>query len=214
MIWPGERSEPIDGAAVGSSYREVIMKMDKTYPTIELIGMLYEHYELFFPGFTTNGQHVTGSYHYRGGGEAVDFDDHAKKYDELSKFAGYFYTWSDNITEMFSTNVVNGKLTNSGHYVKNGVRKSHDWARAAGLTTMNESGDHIHFAIATEAEAQTMLIKATQAALALKQDGVKGPKTTAKIKAVQKTAGITEDGVVGPMTVRAIRKQAGWEAVN
>lgn len=181
-----------------------------TYPEIILVGNLYQHADLFYPGFTTNGQHVTNSWHYRDGGDAVDWDDHKKINEDFNAFAEYYYHWSGLLVEMFSTNVTKGALQKSGHYVKNGVRKSYAWARSNGLTTMAESGNHIHVAVATEAHSQELLTRATQKALGLTEDGVKGPKTTAAIKAIQKSAGLATDGVVGPKTVAAIRKHHGW----
>jgi len=180
-----------------------------TYHTLELIGNLYEHADQVFAGFTTNGQHVTGSWHYRDGGDAVDFDAQAKKYAVLSGFAAYLYERSSMLVEMFYTHTTG----TSGMYVKNGVRQSFAWAKRSGLTTAAESQDHIHVAIATEAQAQRMLTLVTQAALGQFQDGVKGPKTGAAIKAVQKAAKISQDGEVGPVTVKAIRAHKGWTAI-
>lgn len=181
-----------------------------TYPEIELVGNLYQHAELLYPGFTTNGNHVTNSWHYRNGGDAVDWDSKGRHYDALAGMAAYFYQWSSLIVELFSTTTVKNAEQKSGHYVKNGQRKSFAWAKAAGLTTMSESGDHIHIAVATEAAAQELLTKATQHALGLTVDGVRGPLTVAAVKAIQHAAGLTQDGVVGPKTVAAIRKHNGW----
>jgi peptidoglycan hydrolase-like protein with peptidoglycan-binding domain len=48
------------------------------------------------------------------------------------------------------------------------------------------------------------LIKALQAKLQLKADGIFGPKTEAAVRAFQRTAGLVPDGIVGPRTWAAI----------
>lgn len=178
-----------------------------TYPEIILVGNLYQLANEVYPGFTNTGTHVPGSWHYRNGGSAVDWDDHTKSgWPHLDGMAAYFYHWSGLIVELFSTK----PGTRTGHYVKNGVRRSYSWASANGLTTVSESQNHIHVAVATVTAAQEMLTRATQKALGLTEDGVKGPKTTAAIKAVQHQSGIATDGVVGTKTVAAIREHNHW----
>lgn len=193
-----------------------------TYKTIELAGNLYIHADQLVAGFTTNGHHVRGSWHYRDGGDAVDWDSGTTPataaalkaagrtpYDALSAMAGYFYERSSMIVELFSTN----KGKRSGHYVKNGVRRSYLWALVRGLATFSESQDHIHIAVATQDNADRLLTDCVQAALGLTRDGSKGPITTKAIKDVQRAAGITVDGIVGTATVKAIRAHCGWKEI-
>jgi hypothetical protein len=98
-----------------------------TFQGIELGSALYQHADCLYPGFTTNGNHVSNSWHYRNGGCAVDFDSGTNtataaalkkagmtRWDALSGMAAHQYRSSGNLVEQFSTN--HGKA--SVHYVK------------------------------------------------------------------------------------------------
>lgn len=190
----------------------------KTWPTIELAGQLYEHYEFFYVTATTNGQHASGSYHYRA--EAVDFgcgldgntpallkEEHGTRFGQMNAFAAYMYLDYDLITELEHTRPYNPL---SGWFVKRGKKVS--WV-FYGKVDVVAHRNHIHVAIDTQAAADKLLTRKVQRALNLTPDGVRGPKTIAAIKAVQKEAGIAQDGLVGAHTVAAIRKHNGWRAI-
>jgi peptidoglycan hydrolase-like protein with peptidoglycan-binding domain len=192
----------------------------ETYKTLELVWKLYEHADRLYPGYTTAGNHVTNSLHYRG--QAIDFDsgtspktiaalkrDNVSRYTAMTNFAAHLYGMSSMIAELFSTDMGH----THGHYVKNGRRQSYDWARANGLTTFAESVDHIHCGVGSWAAVDGMLIVSVQRALGLTQDGYYGPKTEEAVKALQRKSHITPDGVPGPATVDAIRYSRGWPSV-
>lgn len=191
---------------------------DKTYPIIELAGMLYPHFEFFYVTATTNGQHATNSYHYRG--EAVDFGcgldgntpallkaEKGTRFGQMNAFAAFMWLDHDLMVELEHTKPYNPL---SGWFAKNGKQVS--W-RYYGMTDVLAHRNHIHVAVATISAAEKLLTRKVQRALKLTPDGVKGPKTIAAIKAVQKEAGIAQDGIVGAHTVAAIRKHNGWRAV-
>lgn len=193
-----------------------------TYRRIELGAALYQHADWLYPGFTTNGNHTTNSWHFRNGGCAVDFDSgtngataHAlgavgvSRWTALSGMATYLELSYMELAELFSTD----KGHASGHYVKNGVKRSYTWALIRGLATFSESVDHIHVAIATDFAADAFVTRCVQMALGLPPTGNRSSSTIAAIKAVQAAAKIAVDGDPGPNTVRAIRAHKHWAPV-
>lgn len=188
---------------------------DKTYPTIILVGNLYEHYNLQYVTATTGGVHSAHSYHYLG--EAVDFGAGVSNPAEVKAagftpqgardaFAKWWYQHPHYLTELVHTKAGD----TGGWYVYHGRVVAHGfYGKATDLAHEN----HNHVAIVTLALAQGLLVTRVQELLKIPVDGVQGPKTTAAIKIFQSKHGLTHDGIIGPQTVKALRAAQGWKPV-
>lgn len=163
--------------------------MSQTYPTLIVICATYSGYDKMYVTATKGGKHAPGSYHYKGQAVDVGADSQAPK-DGLANF---LYRYSRQITELIHSRAGN----QSGWYVKNGQRVGHAYYGPA-LTAAHVN--HVHFAIATQAEADEMLTLVVQDKLGLIRDGVWGPKTAAAVKAFQGRHGLVQDGKVGLKT--------------
>ena len=120
----------------------------------------------FFPDYhhvyvtsTTGGKHATNSYHYRG--EAIDVGSKSQEYKD--KLAAFLYPHYAHITELIHSK--DGNKT--GWYVKKGKRVGHGFY---GSATTKAHVNHVHFAVASVADANAILaaVKADHPGLAPK----------------------------------------------
>jgi hypothetical protein len=118
----------------------------RTYPILEQIIKYFPDHSHLYVTSVTGGKHAPDSYHYRA--EAIDVGSGSQIYKD--RLAAWLYPHYANITELIHSKA--GDQT--GWYVKKGKRVGHGYY---GKTTTRAHVNHVHFAIASVAQANAVL---------------------------------------------------------
>ena len=174
--------------------------MDHTYPTLIQIVKIHPYWDACYVTATTGGVHATTSYHYRG--EAIDVGSggstrstaglkrhHLTAQVAKDDIAGYLYHMSSFISELIHSRAGD----TSGWYVKNGIRVGHNYY---GKATTKAHVNHVHFAIATQHQADALIAS----------DYFRG-----QLKNFQEKHGLRVDGVFGPKSKAVVNSLPTWE---